>query len=324
MSRMQPKSVACVLMLVMCWGCLSTRKETQTQTIKVNPTPADARVWVKDDSGQRFMGLGPALIKQRYEQEVTEFNEWWWAMLPTSLVAATFGSLFMALDDTRDDAQWGTGLGLVAAGGIGTILSLIFCTRGQLKQGESRPISQKIMIGADRDGYLSKGMDIEIPGGKKEINLELLKGNQPATVAEPGPGPRRAIVAVFDVHDASGRFDKEMLGQLTVYLGTALMKTGQYKIIPRDQLRTRLLEEKKGSYSKCVDESCQIELGKAVAAQKSLATQLLRVGDKCAVTANLFDLKTETAEKGAMTNTGCTPDDLLAAMEQIAKQLSGE
>lgn len=29
-------------MLVMCWGCLTTRKETQTQTIKVNPTPPAA------------------------------------------------------------------------------------------------------------------------------------------------------------------------------------------------------------------------------------------------------------------------------------------
>ena len=324
MNTMRHKLLACASILIMCCGCLTTRKETQTQTIKVNPTPADARVWVKDDSGQRFMGQGPALINQRYDQEVTEFNEWWWAMLPTSLVAATFGSIFMALDDSQADAQWGTGIGLVVAGGIGTILSLIFCIRGQLKQGESRPISRKVMIGADRDGYLTRGLDIEFPSDKKEINLELLRGNQAATVAEPGPGPRRAIVAVFDVHDASGRFDKEMLGQLTVYLGTALMKTGQYKIIPRDQLRSRLLEEKKGSYSKCVDESCQIELGKAVAAQKSLATQLLRVGDKCAVTANLFDLKTETAEKGAMAKTGCTPDDLLAAMEQIAKQLSGE
>ena len=33
-------------------------------------------------------------------------------------------------------------------------------------------------------------------------------------------------------------------------------------VVPRDQLRQRLLDEKKGSYRPCLDESCQIELGK--------------------------------------------------------------
>jgi hypothetical protein len=134
----------------------------------------------------------------------------------------------------------------------------------------------------------------------------------------------KPIIAVFDVFDASGKFEKNILIQLTTYLGTALTTFGKFKVVPRDQLRSRLLDEKKGSYRKCMDESCQIELGKVVAAQKSLATQLLNVGGKCAVTANLFDLKTETTEKGAMVNTGCSPDELLDAIKQIAEQLSGK
>ena len=55
-----------------------------------------------------------------------------------------------------------------------------------------------------------------------------------------------------------------------------------------------------------------------------MATTLIRVGSKCAVTSNLFDLKTVTAEKGASVNTGCSPDELLDAMKQIAEQLSGD
>jgi hypothetical protein len=43
-------------------------------------------------------------------------------------------------------------------------------------------------------------------------------------------------------------------------------------------MRDRIASDKAESYRACVDQSCQIELGKAMAAQKSLATKLIRVG----------------------------------------------
>lgn len=103
-----------------------------------------------------------------------------------------------------------------------------------------------------------------------------------------------------------------------------LTESGKYSVVPRDQLRQRLLDEKKGSYRPCMDESCQIELGKALAANLTLSTTLIKVGGKCAVAANLFDLKTETAQKGASVETGCEPKALLSAMKKIAAQLSAD
>jgi hypothetical protein len=147
----------------------------------------------------------------------------------------------------------------------------------------------------------------------------------PAAAKVPAPvtvGPKQ-IVAVFDVHDASGRIDRAVLIQLTNYLSTAITATGRYKVIPRDQLRARLIQQKTNSYRKCIDETCQIELGKTLSAQKSLATHLLQVGKRCAITANLYDLKSETAEKGAMVNTGCGQDELLDAMHELVEQLTG-
>lgn len=149
------------------------------------------------------------------------------------------------------------------------------------------------------------------------------KKKPPSTTKE-GTLQSIPIIAIFEVHDASRKIANENLVQLTSYLGTVMTQFGKYRVIPHDQLRARLFEEKKGTYKNCYDESCQIELGKSLAAQKTLATTLIQVGSKCAVTANLFDLKTETAEKGASVNTGCSPDELLDAMKQIAKQLSGE
>lgn len=130
------------------------------------------------------------------------------------------------------------------------------------------------------------------------------------------------IVAVFDLYDSSKKLDKDVPDQLTNYLGTLLTKSGVFKVIPRDQIRSRLQDEKEDTFKKCYDESCQIELGKALSAEKSLATTLIQVGNKCAVTANLFDLKTETSEDGASVETGCSPDELLDAIKEISRQLA--
>ena len=92
-------------------------------------------------------------------------------------------------------------------------------------------------------------------------------------------------------------------------------------MVPRGQLRSRLAAEKVKSYRKCMDQRCQIELGKAMAAQKSLATKLLKVGKQCALTALLYDLKTEATDRAASVRTGCTEDALLAGVEKVARQL---
>ena len=102
--------------------------------------------------------------------------------------------------------------------------------------------------------------------------------------------------------DASCKFEQEALVQLTLFLCTALTKTGKYQVVPWERLRESLVEKKKESYRQCMDASCQIELGKAV-------------------TANLYDLKAETMQKGAMVQTGCSPDELLDALGQLVEQL---
>ncbi len=161
--------------------------------------------------------------------------------------------------------------------------------------------------------------------GPSKAVRQLLEETRAATPDRPPasrPDPAGEIVAVFDVHDASHRLDDDVLIQLTTYLGTMMAQSGRYRVVPRDQLRRRLVDQKKGSYGSCYDESCQIELGKALAANKTLATTLIQVGKRCAVTANLFDLESETAVKGASVETGCATEDLLGAMKDIARQLS--
>jgi hypothetical protein len=131
------------------------------------------------------------------------------------------------------------------------------------------------------------------------------------------------ILAVFDVQDASGKIDAKTLNQITEYLAGQVTEVAGYRVIPRNQLRSRITEEKKTGYNKCFDEMCQIELGKALAAQKSLATKLLKIGSACAISSTLYDLKTETTEKAASVRTNCSENGLMDGIEKIAQQLAG-
>jgi hypothetical protein len=145
-----------------------------------------------------------------------------------------------------------------------------------------------------------------------------------ASPSSGGAARSRFIVAVFDIQDASQQLKRDTLDQLTDYLCTSVSKEAGYRVVPRQQLRERLLDEKKESYKVCYDESCQIELGKAISAQKSLATKIIRIGGRCAITSSLYDLKTETTERSASERTDCSDGGLMDGMDRIARQLAGE
>jgi len=133
----------------------------------------------------------------------------------------------------------------------------------------------------------------------------------------------RPIVAVFDMEDRGSGLDKEVLANLTDYLAS-LLAEGGYQVIPRDQIRERLTGEQKESYKACYDQACQIELGRELAAQKVLATQILKIGKTCQVTSNLYDLKRTATELAANASADCDVDSLLGAVRTVAAKLSGQ
>lgn len=135
------------------------------------------------------------------------------------------------------------------------------------------------------------------------------------------PAKESVILAVFDIEDVTKQLKEQETLQIREFLETRLTELGGFKTIPREQLRQRLQREKAGSYRACFDEACQIELGKEVAAEKSLATRILKVGSTCVVTSKLFDLKTATSEKAASARVACSPEGLLEGINQLAKQL---
>ena len=131
------------------------------------------------------------------------------------------------------------------------------------------------------------------------------------------------VVAIFDIQDSSQNLKNDVLAQLTEYLAAKVTQVAKYKVVPRSSIRKRLGTEKRETYKQCYDQTCQIEIGRELAAQKSLATKILRVGKRCAITSTLFDLKSATTEKAATVQTDCSKDSLMGGMDDVAGQLAG-
>ena len=130
----------------------------------------------------------------------------------------------------------------------------------------------------------------------------------------------RPILAVFDLQDKGSRLRARDRGKLIDYLAARLAEGG-YNIVPRDQLRKRLRAQQRRSYKACYDQSCQIELGRELAAQKVLATKILRIGKTCHLTSELYDLKRAATERAATAEAPCKLGPLVDAVKQVARKL---
>lgn len=143
---------------------------------------------------------------------------------------------------------------------------------------------------------------------------------KPASRGREPPKRSRGVLAVFDIDD-KGQLSATERDFLTEILATSLSAAG-FRVVPRAQLRDRIASEKGKSYDSCFDEACQIELGKAMAAEKSLATQIISIQNECTVMATLFDLRTETAEGSVVVDqVECTSLSMKRALIALAGQL---
>jgi len=155
---------------------------------------------------------------------------------------------------------------------------------------------------------------------KLDTSRLALESRRPAA-ATPAPAGPPAIVAVLDIQDSAGRLGNDTRRQLSRYIAAAVSRASVFRVIPPTQLRQRLSDEKRKSFSNCYDDACRIELGKALSAQKVLATDLLRMGDRCVLTASLYELKTETVEKSALVETDCSDEALVDGVKDMTDQL---
>ncbi|RME19321.1 MAG: hypothetical protein D6806_18535, partial [Deltaproteobacteria bacterium] len=134
-------------------------------------------------------------------------------------------------------------------------------------------------------------------------------------------GQERPIVAVFDIKSEVRGWGPSRMRRFTDVLATFLGENG-FQVVPRSQVKARLREAKKESYRNCYDSSCQIELGRELAAQKVLRGTITRIGGTCRLLLDLYDLKKAVSEKSVSFPHKCTEKDTLRVLKRAAVKLS--
>jgi TonB family protein len=139
--------------------------------------------------------------------------------------------------------------------------------------------------------------------------------------------PARAdtpVVAVFALEAKGTPLTPADLDGLADYIEASLAESGRYQVVPQTELRAALSRQKAESYKACYDESCQIEIGKELAAEKSLAGAVTRFGQSCLVTLKLFDLAKATQEAAGTGKGGCDAEGVLASLDSALGKLTGK
>jgi len=149
-----------------------------------------------------------------------------------------------------------------------------------------------------------------------------------------GGTPRQAmaqdalpVVAVFDIQSQSKRFKARFVRKLTDQFRVKLAETKKLIIVDRGEqereLKALLVEQQKASYKACIDEACQIPLGKMLAANQLLRTRISRFGKTYVLSSEILDVATGGSSNAATVKVDGTEDGMLAAVEILAGKLTG-
>lgn len=135
---------------------------------------------------------------------------------------------------------------------------------------------------------------------------------------------RKPIVAVFNIEFSGTRLAKRVEGALRDYLEVKLTSSGVYEVVPSDQLKKALSKQKVKSYKQCYKNSCQIKIGQELAADRTLATRVTRIGPTCMVSMKLYHLRRMTTEKASTASGSCKEQGIMASVQKAAKELIGK
>jgi len=143
-------------------------------------------------------------------------------------------------------------------------------------------------------------------------------------VSSPGLAQiHRPIVAVMNIEAVGMHLSHANVNLLSSVLTSYLVAAGCCRVVPRDQVKTRLNQYRRESHKACYDQSCQIEIGKLLAANKTITAQVMRVGNRCTVSLKLIDLRSETSESGAVVEGGCKIKGIVDSLKKAVARLTG-
>ncbi len=157
-----------------------------------------------------------------------------------------------------------------------------------------------------------------------EMRDELYKEMEGKPEASPKLTEKsRSELPLLSVMDFVIENVSESEGKLIVdLLSSALIKVKKYRILDRSQ-RDNLLKELEFSYSDCTDESCQLELGRLLAADKIVVGSLGKIGNRYILNAKLLNVVTGEAVSSAY-EIFRSIEELVDGSEAVARELIEE
>jgi hypothetical protein len=189
-------------------------------------------------------------------------------------------------------------------------------------------------ISTNRMSHIRKNVTTEgqwfVTGmGAKHAAPHLVRA-EPAERAKPAgeiPLDERAVLAVMAIEDSSAIMDSGLLANAQEMLRGKLSATGYFVVIDRGRQEEKLNQlvraQKKESYRECYDESCQIPLGQALAADSILRTTISCLGNSCMLSCELVELEKEAATIGGTADfDNSDVATLKTALDSVVTQLA--
>ncbi len=98
--------------------------------------------------------------------------------------------------------------------------------------------------------------------------------------------PETPALVIFDFEDLSQSLNADDRDRLRARIASAL--AGRFKVVPAAQVRAALAPRNSGA---CLAESCQMEVGRGLAASHTLVGSVRRLDAGCVLTLTLYDLR---------------------------------
>jgi len=147
----------------------------------------------------------------------------------------------------------------------------------------------------------------------------LLLAAVAAPVGLPAQAADTQIISVLDFKTSG--ISKAEVEVFVDYLCAHIVRTGRYRLIDKMQ-REALLREMEFSYEECTDESCQLQIGKLLAANRIVVGSIGRVGERYLLTIKLIDVQTGEAVKTGSEKYGDL-NQLIDDSERLATEFVG-
>ena len=152
-------------------------------------------------------------------------------------------------------------------------------------------------------------------------------------IAIPAHSQNKPLLAVMDIQDRTGALSAEVIDNLTEYLRGLLAESGKYTVIDRSRqakaIKDVLQKERKETHKACYERSCQVPVGRILAADQVLVTTFMKVGSQFMLKAEILRLDTEASSGGATARGDFDPkqgleDRVIEALDTVAGKIAGQ